>query len=101
VKPKLVRKGLPQGLSISPILATMVLDSLPSVEGLVMYADDGVILSEKKEDTKIFKWFEDLKIFGLTLEPTKSGYSDGKFKFVGVEFDLTEETVRYKESTYS
>jgi len=48
-----VRKGLPQGLSISPILATMVLDSLPAVEGLVMYADDGVILSDSENDAKI------------------------------------------------
>jgi len=31
----------------------MVLDSLPAVDGLVMYADDGVILSENENDTKI------------------------------------------------
>lgn len=54
-KPKLVRKGLPQGLSISPILATMVLDSLPPMEGLVMYADDGVILSENENKERMEK----------------------------------------------
>lgn len=52
-KPKLVRKGLPQGLSISPILATMVVDSLPPLEGLVMYADDGVIIREKEDDKEL------------------------------------------------
>jgi len=41
-----IRKGLPQGLSISPILATAVLDVLPKLEGLVMYADDGLIIRE-------------------------------------------------------
>jgi len=51
----MVRQGLPQGLSISPILATMVLDSLPPMEGLVMYADDGIILSEKENEERIFK----------------------------------------------
>jgi ribosomal protein L16 Arg81 hydroxylase len=54
-KPKLVRKGLPQGLSISPILATMILDSLPPMEGLVMYADDGVILSDCENSYKMEK----------------------------------------------
>jgi len=100
-KPKMVRKGLPQGLSISPILATMVLDSLPPMEGLVMYADDGVILSDKDDEKKILKWFEDLKIFGLNIEPVKSGKILDKFKFVGVTFDLKEESVTYNESIYS
>jgi hypothetical protein len=31
----------------------MVLDSLPAIEGLVMYADDGVILSKEENDPKI------------------------------------------------
>jgi len=100
-KPKLVRRGLPQGLSISPILATMVVDSLPAIDGLVMYADDGLILSEHKEDKKIEQWFENLKIFGLNLEPLKSGYTEKRFTFVGVTFDLEECTVEYNESKYS
>ena len=41
------RRGLPQGLSISPILATGVLNLLPKLEGLVMYADDGLIIRPK------------------------------------------------------
>jgi len=44
------RKGLPQGLSISPILATAVLKFLPKLEGLVMYADDGLIIKPVEED---------------------------------------------------
>jgi len=54
-KPKVFRKGLPQGLSISPILATAVLDSFPHIEGLVMYADDGLIIrknSDKDQEIK-------------------------------------------------
>ena len=51
----MVRKGLPQGLSISPILATMVMDSLPPLEGLVMYADDGIIMNSKKETKSMEK----------------------------------------------
>jgi len=44
------RSGLPQGLSISPILATAVLGFLPKLEGLVMYADDGIIMKEPGTD---------------------------------------------------
>lgn len=99
-KPKLVRTGLPQGLSISPILATMVVDSLPPLEGLVMYADDGLIIREKEEDEEIKKWFTNLETFGIKLEPSKSGRVGSKFKFTGVIFDLEEESVTYNESTF-
>jgi len=38
------RTGLPQGLSISPILATLVLELVQPPKGLVMYADDGIFI---------------------------------------------------------
>jgi len=44
--PVINRNGLPQGLSLSPILATAVMGSLPKLEGLVMFADDGMIIRE-------------------------------------------------------
>lgn len=100
-KPKLVRKGLPQGLSISPILATMVMDSLPPLDGLVMYADDGIIMSDKKDTKKMEKWIEDMKIFGLNLEMSKSGWVEEEFKFVGVTFNIKDEWVKYNDSQYS
>jgi len=48
IKPLLIRSGMPQGLSISPILATLVIELVKPPEGLIMYADDGVFISEKK-----------------------------------------------------
>lgn len=36
------KSGLPQGLSLSPILATLVLESKITPKNLVMYADDGL-----------------------------------------------------------
>lgn len=47
--PQINRNGLTQGLSISPILATSVMESLPELEGLVMFADDGLIIREDDE----------------------------------------------------
>jgi len=44
---------------------------------------------------------ECLKKMGIELEESKSGQVKTKFKFLGVEFDLEKEEVKYKESTYS
>jgi hypothetical protein len=41
---RIERKGLPQGLSISPLLATLVLELFKAPKGLFMYADDGLFL---------------------------------------------------------
>lgn len=40
------RFGMPQGLSISPVLATLVLNTENVPKNLVMYADDGLIFGE-------------------------------------------------------
>lgn len=53
VKPNMVRSGVPQGLSISPILATLVLELFKPPQGLNMYADDGLFISENKSDDYI------------------------------------------------
>jgi len=49
------RKGLPQGLSMSPILATLSLDLTSPPEGLTMYADDGLIINDLPKNTAIQK----------------------------------------------
>jgi len=48
-KPVLVREGVPQGLSISPLLATMALEVTKVPDNLVMYADDGLIFGGNQE----------------------------------------------------
>jgi len=42
--PHIVRRGLPQGLSISPLLATIALELFKPPKGLFMYADDGIYI---------------------------------------------------------
>jgi len=44
---------------------------------------------------------ECLKKMGIEIEESKSGVVRDRFKFLGVEFDLEKEEVKYKESTYS
>jgi len=102
VIPIITRKGLPQGLSISPILATAILGFLPKLEGLVMYADDGLIIrKDDKDDKEVTTWFDWAWKLGVYLEPSKSGPVGKQFKFLGVQFDLEKETVTYKDSSYS
>jgi len=98
----IIRRGLPQGLSISPILATAILDFLPKLEGLVMYADDGLILREEgTDDSDIKQWFNWAWKLGIYREKNKSGPVKTKFKFLGVNFDLINKEVEYKGSTKS
>jgi len=50
-KPVLIRHGVPQGLSISPLLATLVLEKSHAPQhNLVMYADDGLIFGMNEFD---------------------------------------------------
>jgi len=101
-KPKVVRTGLPQGLSVSPILATAVMACLPELSGLVMYADDGLIIRKTEEnDKEVEDWFSELKILGLETDPEKSGVVKNNFKFLGVTFNLESEEVEFKGKTYS
>lgn len=49
------RTGLPQGLSMSPILATLAIELLEPPKGLVMYADDGLIISDSNNKEEVEK----------------------------------------------
>jgi len=73
MKPIMRRTGLPQGLSISPILATLALELLNPPKGLVMYADDGLVMGQTKERDDIINWLEKLRTMGIEIEPKKSG----------------------------
>jgi len=42
-----------------------------------------------------------LKEIGIEIEPTKTGKVKNNFKFLGVEFDIEKEEVRYRESKLS
>jgi hypothetical protein len=77
---------MPQGLGISPLLSTLVLELLKAPEGLVMYADDGLHLAKTiKEHAEFLKWTKQIGYMGITLAPEKSGKVLDKFKFLGVE----------------
>jgi hypothetical protein len=96
------KQGMPQGLSLSPILATLVLESKITPDNLVMYADDGLYFFKDGEKNQFNKWIDSLYWFGIKIEPEKSGTVIGpKLKFLGVEFNLSEQTLSYDGSRIS
>lgn len=84
------RSGMPQGLSISPVLCIMVLGYLSPPLNLYMYADDGILLS-KPTEVGFIRWRERLEAIGIAMVPEKSRIvEDGVFSFVGINWKLKE-----------
>lgn len=44
------RNGLPQGLPISPLIATLALELRDMPKGLIMYADDGIFVGDNQDE---------------------------------------------------
>jgi len=92
------REGMPQGLNLSPLLSTLVLELLKAPKGLIMYADDGLFLAETEEDLqRFFKWTQKIDFFGAKIAPEKSGIVGETFKFLGVEFNLKEKWMKCED----
>lgn len=89
--------GVPQGLSISPVLSILVLEyidflkEIPGV-GIIQYSDDGLIIGANEEAVKAAAETINARcIEGIAIDPAKSGFStvSAGLKFVG--FTLTGE----------
>jgi hypothetical protein len=83
--PRIMRKGLPQGLSLSPVLATLVLELFKPPKGLFMYADDGLFIAKITEEIQKFKkWLQDVELTGAEIAKDKTGIiTKRRFKFLG------------------
>jgi hypothetical protein len=94
IVPHIIRRGLPQGLSLSPLLATMVLELFKPPKGLFMYADDGLFIGTSEAVKKFKKWLQDVELTGAETEPTKTGeVKQGTFKFLNCIIDREQETI--------
>lgn len=96
-KEGLIRYGLPQGLSLSPLLATLSLEYLGRPTNVIMYADDGIYFHDG--DTRPFiHWMNRLKVGGITLALEKSGDLQEEFTFCGFTVNQKLRTVTFGES---
>lgn len=96
VKRKLItRTGLPQGLSMSPLLATLAIEKNIPPRTLIMYADDGLIFGEEFARRHFFL---SLAAQGINIEPTKTKKIENTFTFLGTTWDLSERTVKWENA---
>jgi hypothetical protein len=96
--PLILRSGLPQGLSMSPLLSTLAQEFAPPHPGNKAYADDGLFISKDPEE--FYFYMESLGGYGVSLESskTKSVDKSQEIKFCGVYIHFGEEYVRYGNS---
>lgn len=95
---RVTRWGLPQGLSMSPLLATLCLEAFGRPNHMVMYADDGIFFYKGENGKKEFEeWIQRIQGYGVILSPEKSHDIDAKhFKFCGVDFYPAENTLGFQ-----
>lgn len=102
------KEGMPQGLPWSPLIATVCLDYLFKQIGLkdvVMYADDGIIISHSEEQ---FKKLNDpiLRRCGIYIsEKIKngkpvSGEVKEEFTFLGLTYNFLRDEILFEGSYY-
>lgn len=97
--PYITREGLPQGLSISPVLATLTMELFKNPKELVLYADDGVFIGN--DWSKFKKWRQDVSLVGAEIADEKSGMVGNSFKFLGTLIDRKGECIIYKNKKIS
>lgn len=97
--PVLLRQGLPQGLSISPVLSTLAMEIFPTKEDIIMYADDGIYVG--KDLKKFNSWLEMMSLVGVKLSKSKSKLVDKEFSFLGFKINRENHTISFEGETKS
>lgn len=90
----IVRTGVPQGLSLSPLLSTWALEYFGRPKNLVMYADDGIYFF-KHNMSRFTRWMAKMEYAGVEIAPEKSAPLANQFKFCGFEVDRVTKIVSF------
>jgi hypothetical protein len=94
-KDSIYRSGVPQGLPLSPLAATIALENEVNMKELVLYADDGILIGGEDK----FKEFVQKSIkVGAEVAVEKTRIVEDKFKFLGLTFDIKNESVSNEHS---
>jgi hypothetical protein len=84
------RSGLPQGLPLSPLAATISLENVIDTNGLVLYADDGILIGGEEEFKKFVR--KSIEV-GAEIAVEKTKIVKDEFKFLGLVINIKEEMI--------
>lgn len=87
--PVIERRGVPQGLSLSPLLSTWALETYGNPETLVMYADDGLFFY-KGNNNKFYHWINRLGVAGIRIAQEKSSEVGRTLNYCGYKLNIAE-----------
>jgi hypothetical protein len=93
--PHILREGLPQGLSLSPLLCTLVVEQFKPPLGTFMYVDDGMFIGNKEGFKAFFEFMNKCLYAGAVIAPEKSGVVKEETKFLGCIINFLERTIKF------
>jgi len=94
-KQAIYRSGMPQGLPLSPLAATIALENVIEMPELTLYADDGILIGGEDK----FKEFVKKSInVGAEIAPEKTRIVEDQFKFLGVIINIKARTIETEDS---
>jgi len=104
-RPRIDTRGSAQGSGLSPILTSIVLDEAffrqkKRAEEIILYADDGLMLSNRYRKLEEFVKLTNNSKLGILINHTKSGMikQNGEwlkeFKFLGMIYNPFDQTIR-------
>jgi len=93
-KPYIRRSGLPQGLSLSPLLSTLALEWVGIPKEITMYADDGIFIGNSVD---FAIWRKKIGRFDMKIAEHKTRIVEGECKFLGVTLDFKKRTVKLED----
>jgi len=89
-KQSIYRSGMPQGLPLSPLAATIALENVIEMPELTLYADDGILIGGKDKLKEFVK--KSIEV-GAEIAPEKTKIVGDSFKFLGVVINIKERRV--------
>jgi hypothetical protein len=97
-KQAIYRSGMPQGLPLSPLAATIALENVIEMPELTLYADDGILVGGKNKFQEFVR--KSIEV-GAEIAPEKTKIVKDNFKFLGVIIDIKNRRVVTDESWIS
>lgn len=91
-----LKSGFTQGANWSPLICIWVLElsGMSKIDGLIMYADDGLVVRDNENDTPTIanrKW-------GIEIAENKqNGWVKDTFEYLGIKYSREQQTMEFND----